>query len=160
MAEITRKRTGELLRKLFEILLKYPEGLPAGAALKALSQSVTLTEYEAGFYEHGVQRFDKIVRFATIDLVKAGWLLKHKGTWTVTEAGVEAYKTHMDPETFYKTASQLYRQWKMNQPPDDLDKGGEPGHPVPDDDTATAAITYEQAEEQERHGLVKQFVYD
>jgi hypothetical protein len=41
-----------------------PEGLAAGEALKQLEASVTLSEYEAGFYEKGGRRFDKIVRFA------------------------------------------------------------------------------------------------
>lgn len=74
MAEITRKRTGELLRKLFEILKQSPEGMPAGAALEQLANAVQLTEYEAGNYASGTRRFDKIVRFATVDCVKAGWL--------------------------------------------------------------------------------------
>jgi restriction system protein len=115
MAEITRKRTGELLRKLFQILMQYPEGLAAGEALKKLAASVKLSEYEAGFYDQGVRRFDKIVRFATIDCVKAGWLSKHKGTWTLTEAGIQAYKTIPDPESFHKQATYLYRQWKAGQ---------------------------------------------
>jgi hypothetical protein len=38
MAEITRKRTGELLRKLFEILIQHPEGLRAATALERLSR--------------------------------------------------------------------------------------------------------------------------
>ena len=36
MAEITRKRTGELLRALFELLMPQADGMPAGVALKAL----------------------------------------------------------------------------------------------------------------------------
>ena len=48
MAEITRKRTGELLRRLFEILKASPEGLPARVALERLVQ---LTEYEEGMYD-------------------------------------------------------------------------------------------------------------
>ncbi len=70
MAEVTRKRTGELLRKLFEILMAAPEGLQAGVALEKLANSVTLTPYEAGLYEStGTRRFEKIVRFATVDCV-------------------------------------------------------------------------------------------
>jgi restriction system protein len=38
MAEVTRHRTGELLRKLFEILIPHPDGLPARDALKELQQ--------------------------------------------------------------------------------------------------------------------------
>ena len=51
MAEIILKRTGELLRKLFEILIGHPEGLQAGVALDKLANSVTLSEYEAGMYK-------------------------------------------------------------------------------------------------------------
>ena len=64
MPEITRRRTGELLRKLFEILVNHSEGLPARVALEQLASSVKLTDYEAGMYGAGGRRFDKIVRFA------------------------------------------------------------------------------------------------
>lgn len=47
MAEITRRRTGEFLRELFNILMAAPEGLRASDALKALADRVTLTPYEA-----------------------------------------------------------------------------------------------------------------
>lgn len=113
MAEITRRRTGELLRKLFEILMQAPEGLQARVALDRLANSVQLTDYESGTYESsGTRRFDKIVRFATVDCTKAGWLLKQRGTWTVTEAGIQAYKTFPDPEAFYKEAVRLYSVWR------------------------------------------------
>ena len=48
MAEITKQRTGELLRKLFEILKQAPEGLPAKDAMAQLERAVKLTPYEAG----------------------------------------------------------------------------------------------------------------
>src|SRR5262245_61562628 len=101
MPEITRQRTGEHVRKLFGILLASPEGVPARTALEQLAANTTLTDYEAGVYPSGSRRFEKIVRFATVDCVKAGWLLKQKGVWTVTEAGREAYKSFQDPEAFY-----------------------------------------------------------
>lgn len=53
MADITRARTGELLRKLFEILMAEPEGLPAAEALERGADSVTLSEYEPGVYQSG-----------------------------------------------------------------------------------------------------------
>lgn len=74
MPEITIPRTGAHLRKLFEILLANPEGLRAREVIKQLTASVKLTPYEAGSYEDGTPRFDRIVRFATIDYVRAGWL--------------------------------------------------------------------------------------
>lgn len=51
MAEITRRRTGELLRALFNILMPMPDGMRASEALQTLSERVTLTPYEADTYE-------------------------------------------------------------------------------------------------------------
>jgi restriction system protein len=150
MAEITRKRTGELLRKLFSILIEAPDGLPASQALEKLAAAVTLTEYEAGVYGSGSRRFEKIVRFATVDCVKAGWLVKQKGTWTITELGRKAYQSLTDPEAFYKEAVRLYRQWKAaRDATEELDEeivgeAAENGS-VPE---KSAQITFEQAEEQ------------
>ena len=79
MPEITRRRTGELLRETFCILIATPDGKQASEAILALTKALPLTEYEKGSYDSGGLRVDKIVRFATIDCVKAGWLSKTKG---------------------------------------------------------------------------------
>jgi restriction system protein len=149
MAEVTKKRTGEMLRKLFAILLQSPDGVQAGAALKKLENAVTLSPYEAGFYESsGDRRFEKIVRFATVDCVKAGWMIKHKGTWTVTATGIEAYNNISDPEAFYRAAVKLYDEWKAGQKGQASSSSVQPE--LTEDDAADKAtsITFEQAEEQ------------
>jgi restriction system protein len=149
MAEITRKRTGELLRKLFKILLASPEGMKGGVALKALAETVTMSDYEAGYYDSGGQRFEKIVRFATVDCTKAGWLEKAKGVWSVTETGKAALATYKDDEQFYKEAVKLYRLWKAQaasastaEVVDDASLG------AIDDEDQTVSVSFEQAEEQ------------
>lgn len=145
MAEITRRRLGELLRKLFAILMDHPDGMQARDALAALEQQIPLTPYEKGDYESGGRRFEKIVRFATVDCVKAGWLFKHKGWWTVSDAGRQAYQALPDPEAFYRQAVKLYHEWKAHQP--DADPEG----PKATEDLTSgkaARITFEEAEEQ------------
>ena len=112
MANITRARTGAFLRKLFEVLMAEPEGVSASVAVAAVRDATNLTEYEAADYPSGGQRFEKILRFATVDCVKAGWLQKSNGVWTVTEDGVKAYKAFPNPEVFYKEACRLYALWK------------------------------------------------
>jgi restriction system protein len=72
MAEITIRRTGESLRKLFQILLEQPDGLPGREALAKLRTQTQMTEHEKGRYEGGGLRFDQIIRFATVDVSKAG----------------------------------------------------------------------------------------
>ncbi len=153
MAEITVRRTGEHLRKLFAILSAAPDGLPAGRALELLANEVTMTPHEAGNYESGSRRFEKIVRFATVDCVKAGWLRKHKGTWSLTEAGLAAYKQYPDPETFYREAVRLYRAWKAAQVDEEqiASPGEEPGQVL----EKSTSINFEEAEEQAWSEIVR-----
>jgi restriction system protein len=150
MAEITRRRTGELLRELFKILASAPEGLQASVALAALADRVTLTPYESDSYASGGRRFDKIVRFATVDCVKAGWLVKEKGIWSITDEGRKAHTELIDPEAFYKRACKLYSEWRAAQP--DVDHAVESTmadpNPLTADNSAKAvSITFEEAEE-------------
>jgi restriction system protein len=149
MAEITRRRTGELLRELFSILLKAPDGLRASDALQSLAARVTLTPYEAASYESGGRRFEKIVRFATVDCVKAGWLVKDKGIWSITEEGQTAYKELPDPEAFYRRACKLYAEWKAAQPDADVGPAVTAGPGIEAAETIAKAVsvTYEEAEE-------------
>ncbi len=145
MPEVTRRRTGEFVRLLFAILLEKPDGMQAGDAVAAVRKCVKLTEYEAGEYPSGGQRFEKILRFATVDTVKAGWLEKRKGLWIVTDAGRKAYKDLSDPETFYKKAVQLYQQWKAARPAGEPEGKEETADPT---SAKSATVTFEQAEEQ------------
>jgi restriction system protein len=145
MAEVTRRRTGQFVRQLFEILISHPEGLQAREALDQLRARAELTEYEKGNYESGSNRFDQIVRFATVDCVKAGWLHKHKGLWSVTEEGRAAYAAYSDPETFYKRAIKLYGEWKSSQPEGEPQGEDEVADPI---SAKAASVTFEQAEEQ------------
>lgn len=143
MAEITMKRRGELVRKVIEVLKDHPEGLQAKDVLKRVEDSITLTSFEQSTYPNNpsVRRFEKIVRFATIGPVKAGWILKSKGRWTVTEQGVKAYKDFKDPDKFSSEVRRLYRQWAANRP--------EPSDEVADEEAVAAEVTgtFEEAEE-------------
>ena len=80
MAEITRQRTGELMRGVFSILMPHREGLPAKEVLARLALEIKPTEFEEGSYpgQPNARRYEKIVRFSTIGPVKAGWLIKNR----------------------------------------------------------------------------------
>ncbi|MEZ5958277.1 MAG: restriction endonuclease [Hyphomonadaceae bacterium] len=140
---VTSARKGELVRKLFEILLSEPDGLRAGVAIQRLASAVQLTSHEAGHYESGARRFDKIVRFSTISFVKAGWLAKVDGVWLVTEEGKQAFAKHRGAEEFRVAASRLYQAWKKSTA---RTVDGE------DDEVAAAdearSVTFEEAEDQ------------
>lgn len=154
MAEITRRRTGEMLRMLFDILIAQPEGVRAREALTNLKEKLELSDYEKGAFESGQSRFDQIVRFATVDCVKAAWMIKQKGIWLVTEEGKKAHSQLLDPEEFYRQAVKLYGVWKASQP------GSEPETAEEADDSVSGkavSITFEQAEEQ-AWGEIEQYL--
>jgi len=141
MAEITARRRGELVRKVFEVLQNHPDGLPAKDILQWVELNNPISDYERSDYPNspGVRRFEKIVRFSTIAAVKAGWLVKEKGRWTLTDEGRKAYKSFSDPERFDREAARLYREWASTRPESEPDEPA--GAP------AVAAATIEEAEE-------------
>lgn len=142
MAEITVRRSGELVRAVFEVLLPHQDGLPAKEILARVETLLPPTDFERSDYPKrpGVRRFEKIVRFSTIAPVKAGWLLKDKGYWKLTDEGRRAFERLRDPEAFAREASRLYRVWAGHQPVDDDEGDGTPA-------SSEAVATIEEAEE-------------
>lgn len=142
MAEVTRKRTGELLRGVFDVLMHHPDGLPAKLVLERLEKTVPPTDFEKSDYPKrpGVRRFEKIVRFSTITTVKAGWLQKRKGLWVLTEVGRAAFEKFRDPLQFVLESIRLYRQWEAQQP--------EPPAEPQETESPVASTTLEEAEEE------------
>jgi restriction system protein len=128
-----------LVRAVFAVLQKNPDGLPAREVLDQVEKGIALTDFEKSYYPNrpNVRRFEKIVRFMTISSVKAGWMVKSKGVWELTGAGRLAYEKHDDPAQFMAEARRLYYKWKRSQP----DTSEE------DQETPGAAATLEEAEE-------------
>lgn len=149
MADVTRKRTGEFLLAIFSQLVKHPNGMHGKDALKYVADTIPLTPYEAGTYDSGGLRYEQIIRFATVDCVKAGWMLKQKGKWSITDSGHQAYQQYLnDSEGFYREAVRLYNIWKnsqVNLEPEvetGIESNGE------QQESKYVSITFEQAEEQ------------
>ncbi|HET6360499.1 MAG TPA: restriction endonuclease [Gemmatimonadota bacterium] len=139
MAEITKKRSGELVRGVFQILLDHPDGLPAKDVLLRLEQVVPPTQFENSFYPNhqDIRRYEKIVRFSTIGVVKAGWLIKNKGTWLLTDEGRRAYVSLPNPEEFMREVNRLYKKWAASQPAEEPEE----------EESSQAVATLEEAEE-------------
>ncbi|HEU0295741.1 MAG TPA: restriction endonuclease [Anaerolineales bacterium] len=143
MPEITRQRMGLFLRFICELLMDKPDGLPAKDILDLIPKSIPLNEFESGYYPSNpnTPRYQKLIRFGTIDLVKAGWLVKNKGRWFITEEGKLAYNKFTDPEKFYKEAARLYHEWRKSRPHEDEIDITEA------EESPKAAVTVEEAEE-------------
>lgn len=144
MAESTKKRTGELQRGVFKILLNESDGLPVKEVLRRLEIEIPLNSFESSFYPNrpSIRRFDKIVRFATIASVKAGWLEKSRGRWRLTDKGIDAYKKHSDPEKFKSESDRQYLAWA------NANKDASPDEPASLNESAALSISLENAIEQ------------
>jgi hypothetical protein len=107
MTKSTRRRAGELARKLFEILQTEQDGLSEKAILAQLEQSYHMNGDRPGQDKAQVvwQHFIEITR-AAVAPIKAGWLLNNRDWWALTEQGKQAYAQFQDPEEFIVAASQ------------------------------------------------------
>jgi restriction system protein len=134
---------------MLQVLEGHPEGLPAKEVLREVERTLGLTEFEKSEYPRspGVRRFEKIARFSTIGAVKAGWLVKNKGQWLLTDEGRTALSAFPDPEALFRESDRLYRVWEKSQP-DEEDSVDDPEAESP-----SAAITLEEAEENAREAI-------
>jgi len=145
MGETTHKRSGELTRGVFSILLDEPEGLPAREIFPRLEKACPPTPFEQETYPSRPddRRYESIVYFVTITSVKAGWLERKGGCWRLTEAGRHAYRSTTDPEELYRMSWDEYRKWKEGQP----SQGTETGDDDKPDDSVMPSVTLKQSKE-------------
>lgn len=77
--------------------------------------------------KHGNPRWRKYLNFKTTEAVRADWLIKDWGTWTLTEAGHEALETH-DPDSLCRRATEAYQEWRADtSEEEDGDGAGDEG---------------------------------
>ena len=118
MADLTLNRIGELLRSVLELLWNKPEGMPAREVLAILPEMTELTEYERAYSStSNAPRYERMVRLATIPLVKAGWMVKtNKGRWFITEEGRQAARRNSNARELYREALQRFEESRQNAP--------------------------------------------
>lgn len=118
-------RTVDLAGKLvFETLklLKENDGEMASSLLmEALSKRVYLDDWAKSTLEKtGNIRWQSILQFYSIDLIKAGYLLKKKGVWYLTPEGEKAVDN--GEKELLKSAQNLYHIWKEKNKKETLTK--------------------------------------
>ncbi|KRE50495.1 glycosidase [Arthrobacter sp. Soil736] len=98
-AENTNFRLKAVLDVLAEgVLSGDPQN--AGAVLAEALVRVPLNAYEAELLSGGIPRGHKSLTTATAKLVRAGWLIKGRSGWTITDDGLRATVAFPDAETF------------------------------------------------------------
>lgn len=93
MATSTAENTYLRLKTVLDVLTEGTwtgEARNAGEVLAEATARVPFTDHEATLLSGGIPRGHKTLTSATAKLVKAGWLVKGRSGWTITEEGMRA----------------------------------------------------------------------
>lgn len=103
MNELSLQRISELIRGVIELLWPKPHGLSAREVMSHIPEVTKLTEYEQNLSPSThLPRYERVIRLATLPLVKAGWLVKtSQGQWYLTDDGRGACRRFSKPADFY-----------------------------------------------------------
>ncbi len=114
-------RTGKTAAKVIFAamqILKDKGGEAAGKdVLEEIEKRVELDDWERAVYEKsGYTRWRSIVHFFSINLIKAGFLIKKQGVWYITKEGEEVIK--LGEEGLFRAARMAYKSWRSANPKD------------------------------------------
>jgi hypothetical protein len=103
MAKSTAENTFLRLKTVLDVLTEgvwSGDALNAGQVLAEATARVPFNEHEGELLSGGIPRGHKTLTSATAKLVKAGWLVKGRTGWTITEDGMRATVAFPDPVSF------------------------------------------------------------
>lgn len=103
MAKSTAENTFLRLKTVLDVLTEgvwSGDALNAGQVLAEATARVPFNEHEAELLSGGIPRGHKTLTAATAKLVKAGWLVKGRSGWTITEDGMRATVAFPDAVSF------------------------------------------------------------
>lgn len=145
MSESKKQRRGEIIKAILQVLAEQ-DFVSASDAIAQARELLVPTEWELGSYQSqpGVPRIETKIRYGTIGPVKAGWMVKDRGTWSITDDGKEALQNFPDPVVLQQEVSRAYKAWKSERDADEEDDNFEDDSVVP---PSAAGLTLELAEE-------------
>ena len=103
MAKSTAENTNLRLKSVLDVLTEGTwngDALNAGGVLAEATIRVPFSPHEAELLSGGIPRGHKTLTSATAKLVKAGWLVKGRSGWTITEDGMRATVAFADADAF------------------------------------------------------------
>jgi len=110
----TRKSAAKTIYAALQILYENGGEMKASDVIDEVEKRVDFSDWELERYENtGHVRWKTVLRFFTIDCVKAGLLVKRSGTWYLTPEG-EAALSLSEKELLDK-ATAAYREWKLKR---------------------------------------------
>ena len=108
--KLSLDRIDDMLRVVFRELKAMGGVAKPKVLLATAAPKLNLTDYEKERTRTGAVRWDTHIRFYTTDCVKAGFLVKGDGQWTLTEKGEKALK--LPAGQLIRTAQREYRAFR------------------------------------------------
>ena len=133
------------------ILQKNGGTMPIRILMQEIEKCIELSAWEKVVLENtGNIRWQSIMHFTSVDFVRAGFLIKKKGNWTITPEGEEALK--YGAEKLRDEASKRYKDWYSGKKKP-IDEKPEIQHEEEDDHTKENLIELETLEERAANGI-------
>lgn len=105
-----RELAEKTLFEAFKVLQKAGGSLPGRDVMTEVERRIELSNWDKERYKKtGYIRWQSTLHFYTIDAIKAGFMQKKKGVWTLTSEGEDALK--LGPVGLLNKATELYRKW-------------------------------------------------
>jgi restriction system protein len=113
-------RSDALIAAMHHAALKALAAAPHGqlqkqVLMQAIESAVLLDEWARTVYENGNTRWRSIFAFASVGLVKGGYVTKSRGVWSITDEGRAVVAAPYDGPAFLKEVRSRYLDWKMGQ---------------------------------------------
>lgn len=145
--KITLERMGHIMKAVFSEIANQGGEARVKDIVPLVEAKLNLTEYEKEVYEKsGYVRWVANLHFYSIESVKAGYITKSGGKWTLTDAGRKALK--LSDLEFIRSAKGKYLAWKAQQ-----DEDGENGDFAENTELIVRQASYEQAQERAREEI-------
>jgi restriction system protein len=114
-------RSGQLISATHHAALQALAAAPDGQLrrrdlIRAIEQAVPMDDWALeGLAATGGIRWQKIFGFSSVGLVKAGWVVKERGTWRITPEGRELLAQPFEPQAYVAELDRRYDAWKSSQ---------------------------------------------
>jgi len=153
--QIARSRliASKVIFAALQILVEKGGEAPGKEVIEEVGKRVQLDDWAKAAYEKsGYTRWISILHFFSIDLIKAGFLIKKQGVWYVTKEGEAALK--LGEEGLLSTATDAYRKWREANPKGSDEKDEKVGDP------GDAEVTRGEQAQEATLQQMEQFAFD
>lgn len=148
----SRDLASKVIFETFKILKEAGGEMRSVDIVDKIEQNLELDDYDKEVYEKtGYTRWKSILHFFTIDCIKAGYMRKNKGVWTLTKEGEEAMK--LGPVKLLDRATELYHVWAATNKEKNITKKDEIEEEVATNEDQKQRADLEQLEERSLEGL-------